>query len=309
MTDERLSLLGQRASLLARMRNLAKEAPGGEPARRVQLTVAMDRFLARMLATTAWGSWILKGGYANQLRAPSKARFTQDVDLRIDAPLDQARAILAAAASTDLADLFSYQVGAPKPLVGPPGGGLRFPVLVNLAGSLFVSFGADLNSQDAIVGELERHPSDPLVGALGFAISEFPVYPIAQQFAEKLHALTRPRDQQNTRVKDLADMVWFSERYSFSSSALIDAGLATFGRRGEHAWPPSIPDAPTSWSRAYAELRRELKIQPATAQEARDVLAAFLEPALAGQRGRTSRVGNGWSQQHAADDAAPTEGK
>ena len=296
MTDERLDQLGQRASLLARMRNLAREAPGSEPARRVQLTVAMDRFLARLLATTAWGSWILKGGYANQLRAPSKARFTQDVDLKIDAPLDQARAILAAAASTDLADLFSYQVGAPKPLLGPPGGGLRFPVLANLAGSLFVSFGADLNSQDAIVGELERHPSDPLVGRLGFATSEFPVYPIAQQFAEKLHAFTRARDQENTRVKDLADMVWFSEQYSFSSSALIDAGQATFGRRGEHPWPTSIPDVPSSWARPYAELRRELGLKPATAQEARDVLAAFLEPVLAGQRARTSVEGDGWSQ-------------
>ena len=295
MTDERLSLLGQRASLLARMRNLAREAPGSEPARRVQLTVAMDRLLARMLATTAWGSWVLKGGYANQLRAPSKARFTQDVDLRIDAPLDEARAILSTAASTDLADLFSYRVGAAKALVGPPGGGLRFPVLVSLAGSPFVSFGADLNSQDAVVGELERHPSDPLVGLLGFATSEFPVYPIAQQFAEKLHAFTRPRDQENTRVKDLADMVWFSEQYSFSSSALIDAGLATFGRRGEHPWPPQIPEAPSSWARPYAELRRELDIRPATVQEARDALAAFLEPALAGERGRTSREGDGWS--------------
>jgi len=30
-------------------------------------------------------------------------------------------------------------------------------------------------------------------------------------------------------------------------------------------------------------------------QEARDALAAFLEPALAGERGRTSREGDGWS--------------
>ena len=295
MTDERLSLLGQRASLLAKMRNLAREAPGSEPARRVQLTVAMDRFLARLLATTAWGSWILKGGYANQLRAPSKARFTQDVDLRIDAPLGEARAILATAAATDLSDLFSYQVGAPRPLSGPPGGGLRFPVLVSLAGSVFVSLGADLNSRDAIAGELERHPSDPLVGRLGLPMSEFPVYPIAQQFAEKLHALTRPRDQENTRAKDLADMVWYTEQYSFSSAALIDAGLATFGRRTEHPWPPSIPDAPASWARPYGELRRELKITPATAQEARDVLAAFLGPVLAGERGQTYRPGDGWS--------------
>jgi hypothetical protein len=128
MTHDMAALLGQRASLLARMRNVAKTTPGSDPARRVQLTMAMDRFLARMLATTEWGSWVLKGGYANRLRAPAEARFTQDIDLRIDAPLDQAQTILATAASTDLSDLFSYELGAPKPLIGPPGGGLRFPV-------------------------------------------------------------------------------------------------------------------------------------------------------------------------------------
>ena len=185
------------------------------------------------------GSWVLKGGYANQLRAPAEARFTQDVDLRIDAPLDQAQTILATAASTDLSDLFSYELGAPKPLIGPPGGGLRFPVQTLIAGSAFVSFGADVNSKDAVVGKLERHPSDPIVVKLGSPQSHFPVYPIAQQFAEELHAFTRPRDQENTRVRDLADMIWFMERYTFASDVRIsrpgkrpsNAAASTRGRR------------------------------------------------------------------------------
>ena len=290
------ALLGQRASLLARMRNVAKTAPGSDPARRVQLTAAMDRFLARMLATTEWGSWVLKGGYANQLRAPTEARFTQDVDLRLDAPLDQAQTILATAASTDLSDLFSYELGAPKPLIGPPGGGLRFPVQTLIAGSAFVSFGADVNSKDAVVGELERHTSDPIVVRLGFPESHFPVYPIAQQFAEKLHAFTRRRDQENTRVKDLADMIWFIERYTFASDALIAAGEATFGRRGENPWPPSIPTVPATWGRPYAVLRTEMGIVPGTPGAAREELAGFLEPVLADRRGLRSRRGGGWSK-------------
>lgn len=296
MTDERTQLLAQRESLLARLRNVARAAPGTDPTRRVQLSLAMDRFLARMLATTAWGSWVLKGGYANQLRAPAEARFTQDVDIKIDAPLADAQRILAAAAAVDLDDLFAFElVGEAKPLDGPPGGGLRFQIRANLAGFQFVRFGADVNSKDAVVGELERHPSDPLVVKLGFAPSEFPVYPIAQQFAEKLHAFTRPRDQENTRVKDLADMAWFIERYSFSSDTLIDSGVATFGRRSEHPWPPTIPDAPESWATPYRAFRSELKIAPATPHEAREAIAKFLEPVLAGQRGRRSAPGGSWS--------------
>lgn len=290
------ALLGRRASLLARMRDVARTTPGGDPARRVQLTVAMDRFLARLLATTEWGSWVLKGGYANQLRAPAEARFTQDVDLRLDAPLDQAPTILATAASTDLADLFSYELADPRPLVGPPGGGLRFPVRTLIAGSAFVSFGADVSSNDAVVGVLERHPSDPIVVRLGFPESRFPVDPIAQQFAEKLHAFTRPRTQENTRVKDLADMIWFIERYAFASEALAAAGEATFGRRGQHPWPPSIPAVPATWGRPYAVLRREMGIMPETPDAARGALAGFVEPVLSGIRGLLWSGFGGWSE-------------
>ncbi len=277
------------------MRNVAASTRGTEPARRVQLTIAIDRFLARLLGTTGWGSWVLKGGYANQLRAPAEARFTQDVDLKLDAPLEDAGDILSRAATTDLGDDLSYEFASgPQRLIGPPGEGLRFPIRAFLAGSDFVRFGVDVSSQDAVVGKLERHPSDPLVVAIGFPASWFPVYPIAQQFAEKLHAFTMPRGQENTRVKDLADMIWFVERYSFASAALIDAGVATFDRRGDHPWPPKIPTVPDSWSRPYGALRKEMGLDPETPVAARDRLARFLEPVLTGDRGLHSEKGDGW---------------
>lgn len=295
MSDDRSTALGRRASLLARMRNVAVTTPSTEPARRVQLTLAIDRYLARLLATTDWGSWVLKGGYANQLRAPDEARFTQDIDLRLEAPLEDAFDILSRAATTDLADDFSYEfASSPQPLTGPPGGGLRFPIRALVAGSDFVQFGADVSSKDAVIGKLERHPSDPIVRALGFTASWFPVYPIAQQFAEKLHAFTKPRDRQNTRVKDLADMIWFVERYSFASAALIDAGVATFDRRDEHRWPPEIPTVPDSWSRPYGALRKEMGLDPETPAAARDKLVLFLQPVLTGERGMRSEKGIVW---------------
>ncbi len=110
--------------------------------------------------------------------------------------------------------------------------------MTRLVGQELVRFKVDVSSQDAVVGALEKHRSDPIVERVGLARATFPVYPIAQQFAEKIHAYTRPRDAENTRAKDLADMVWFTMRHTFRSQALIEAGLATFGRRGEHAWPP-----------------------------------------------------------------------
>jgi predicted nucleotidyltransferase component of viral defense system len=180
VTDTRVTELGRRQALLARMRNIAREATGDEPVRRVHLTV----------------------------------------------------------------------------------------------------------SRDAITGELERHPSDPVVERLGFEPAWFPVYPVAQQFAEKMHAYTLPRDVENTRAKDLADMVWLTRRHAFSSDALIEAATATFARRASHAWPLVPAEPPAAWARQYASLRKEMALEPATAQQAHEVLVAFLEPVLTGTRGR-----------------------
>ncbi len=126
MTDPRVAELGRRQALLARMRDVAREATGDEPVRRVHLTIAIDRFLVRLLATTPWGTWVLKGGYANQLRHPGEARFTEDVDLRIDAGIDAASGMVEAAIGHVLDDSFTYELPAsPRRLPGPPGGGPR----------------------------------------------------------------------------------------------------------------------------------------------------------------------------------------
>lgn len=295
MTDERVHVAAQRRSFLARMRNEAQGVGGSEPIRRVHLIVAIDRFLARLPAATEPGTWIIKGGYANQLRAPLAARFTDDVDLRIDAPLDRCTEIVAQAASADLDDLLSFEVGAPRPLPGPPGGGLRFPVTCLLAGSELVAFVVDLNGADVMVGEPELHQSDPMVARLGLPRSTFPVYPLAQQFAEKLHAFTMPRSQENTRVKDLADLVWYIERYRFDSAALRASCEATFRHRLAHAWPPVMPELPAAWEGPYRRYRSELVIHPATPAEARDLVASFLVPIVAGDRGLSWVPGTGWS--------------
>ena len=223
-------------------------------------------------------------------------------------PLDAVRDLIARAATHELDDLFGFEfAGPPQPLTGPPGGGLRIPIQTLLGGARFVRFGVDVNSFDAVVGEPERHPSDPLLACLGFPTSEFPVYPLAQQFAEKLHAFTRPRDQENTRVKDLADLVWYIERYGFASAKIIEAGEETFARRGEHPWPPSIPDVPNSWARPYGAYRAEMRLGPATAAAARADLARFVAPVLADDRQKWSAPGGAWSPEppvEAAEDAA-----
>ena len=226
------------------MGNAARD--GGVVPRRIHLVVAIDRFLVRLLEA-APGGWVVQGGYAKQLRRPDDARFTEDLDLKIDAAIQTAPELLASGFAVDLADDFSYEVAAiPAPLDGPPGGGLRFVVVARLAGTELVRFKVDVSAADVVVGDFESYFSDPVVERLGFRRSRFPVYPVNQHFAEKVHALTLPRDVENTRARDLVDLVWFIRHFTFRSESLAIACIATFERRATHAWPPVIDAPPES---------------------------------------------------------------
>jgi len=121
--------------------------------------------------------------------------------------------------------------------------------------------------------------------AIGNPRSTFPVYPVAQSIAEKIHALTLPRDKENSRARDLVDLVWLAERFTVHSSAIIEAAVATFSVRDDHPWPPAIPDLPDAWEEPYARFRREVGLEPVTVAEAAALVGRFVEPVFEGQRG------------------------
>jgi len=95
------------------------------------------------------------GCFEGQLRHPQEARFTEDVDLRLDAEIHLVPAIIVAAAAFPLDDPFSFELtGPPRALTGPPGG-LRFVVVTSLFGQELVRFKVDVSSRDAVwVGRL-----------------------------------------------------------------------------------------------------------------------------------------------------------
>ena len=154
--------------------------------------------------------------------------------------------------------------------------------LARLSGTELVRFKVDVSAADAVVGELESYFSDPVLERLGFRRSRFPVYPVNQHFAEKLHALTLPRDVENTRARDLVDLVWFIRHFSFRSEALAVACIAAFDRRATHSWPPVIDVPPESWARPYAVWRADLDLPEPTLAGAASSLRLFLKPVYAG---------------------------
>ncbi len=80
----------------------------------------------------------------------------------------------------------------------------------------------------------------------GIAPVEFPVYPVPQHLAEKLHAYTLPRGQENTRVRDLVDLVVIAATEAVEADQLSRSVEATFAIRGTHPIPGSLPAPPAS---------------------------------------------------------------
>ena len=84
-----------------------------------------------------------------------------------------------------------------------------------------------------------------------------------EQFAEKLHAYTLPRaGRENTRVKDLVDLVLLIERTTMNASRLPQAIRETFQRRKTHGVPPSLAAPPASWSKPFSEMAVECGLEP-----------------------------------------------
>ena len=95
------------------------------------------------------------------------------------------------------------------------------------------------------------------------------LYPANQQFAEKIHAYTFPwRDRDNTRVKDLVDLVLLIHSELLNPAGLKQALQATFEARNSHPVPAHLPEPPPDWAEPYAALARETGLPMSTWQEA-----------------------------------------
>lgn len=270
---------GFRAQLLQRLRNEALRT--GIPALRLQQRIAFERLLARLPRD---GEWVLKGGFALQFRYGLQTRSTRDVDLRTSLDptqaLDRLRRLTATTMDTDN---FSFEIGeVAQEMQGAPGGTLRIRVLARLSGLEFVTFHIDLSSGDALVESPDLLQGSDLLQFAGIAPVAFPVYPVVQHLSEKLHAYTLPRSRENTRVKDLVDLVIIATTETVEADHLSRSVEATFAIRGTHSIPPRLPEPPASWEGSFTAIAVEAVALPTTDLWAGHSLAAqFWDPFLA----------------------------
>src|SRR5437016_6474575 len=163
-----------RTALESRLQQTSRK--GGIDLQRLRRQVAFDRLLARFFSRDD-APWVLKGGYAMELRL-AVARTTKDIDLNFignpwpssRTPQERNMAILEflqTYARINIGDFFVYKIGEPTmDLNAPLYGGARYPVEAEMDNRLFASFHLDV-----AVGEVLIEPRERVGGkdCLGFA--------------------------------------------------------------------------------------------------------------------------------------------
>jgi hypothetical protein len=253
-----------KASLESHLRKRAEVL--GVPFSTLQLKFVIERLLARLFRD-AKPPWLLKGGFAMDLRFRPRARTTKDVDLSVSLAFAETGAELTAllrdrlqqAVEVDLGDNLTFRIGEPRQeLTNAPRGGARYPCEVVLIGKVYARFHIDVGCGDAVVGEPDCLTGEDLLAFAGIAPATVLAIPTAQQFAEKLHAYTFPwSDRLNTRSKDLVDLVLLLEREPPEVDDIRRALEATFSTRSTHPLPGSLKPPPTEWSAEFGGMASE----------------------------------------------------
>jgi hypothetical protein len=232
---------------------------------RLRRQVSFDRLLARLFRDDA-APWVLKGGYALELRFKS-ARSTIDIDLTVQRiasateggeTVQAIREMLQERASASLDDWFEFVIGLPMmDLTAAPYGGARYSVEARMDGRTFARFHLDAGVGDVILQPLETVECHDWLGFAGIEKPRVWMISREQQLAEKIHAYTLPRSSQNSRVKDLVDLALLIGGDQLDQQRIMDALQMTFARRGTHALPASLPVPPEDWETPFRALAEE----------------------------------------------------
>lgn len=275
-----------RQALEVRLANQA--LTDGIDLQRLRRRAAFERLLARLELSTK-GLWVVKGGMALELRFGQRARSTKDLDLvlrQVQRDGGAVREGLIGALATDPErDWFEFRVGRSAGLdvdeAGRPG--WRVSVAAHLAGREFAMVRVDVVARADEFTLTERVALPGVLAFAGIPPIEVEAVHRVQQFAEKLHALTRTYrgERPSSRVKDLPDLMLLIEDGLRPSAALLDIADNVFATRGTHPVPIDLSDPPVDWEGVYEQLVEDLDISARTVKDAMSELRDFWTSTLA----------------------------
>jgi predicted nucleotidyltransferase component of viral defense system len=262
---------------------LGERGRQGQSIARLRKQVAFERLLRR-LQQVAPDLWLLKGGFALELRLADRARATRDIDLDWRLSEEAATGALIDAARVDLGDYFEFRLQRVDMPGNIEGRGQRWRATARLAGRTFEEVLVDVGyaAEPLLDPEMVALPS--LLAFAGVEPVNVPAAALEQHLAEKLHAYTRryAGGRPSSRVKDLVDIVLITEIAHVQARRLGDGIARLFEARGTHARPSALPRPPRSWAGPYASLAQDVGLVPEL-DAAHTQAAAFLDPVLAGE--------------------------
>lgn len=248
---------------------------------RLRKMIAFERFMARLDAR-----WILKGGYALQLRT-DKARTTQDIDLLAwQISQDQIAEAILEEVHQDMGDYFEFFIER-SDLDINLGSAIRFRVTARVAGRSFERFHIDIGHDDPIVEPVEYLTPPAYLAFAGIQTMPIPCYPVTQHIAEKLHALVRPRPVETSRVKDLVDILLFACMDGDLQAERLYAAIESVFESFENAVPTQLGQIPSSWRVKFNQFTKNLDLPFSHFDEAVEAAQSFINPVLGGIRDGT----------------------
>ena len=265
-----------RKALEERLRQHAEKE--NQPLSRLRKRVVFERCIVR-LQQYPNSPWVLKGGFALELRLGNMARMTNDMDLTADLSLFDANttslSTMTARLREDLQkeneDKFKFILAETRKEQLPTQSvtAFRFTVEARLDGRMFEAIKVDVGIGDPLIPPIEEIDASDLLSFAEISIAKIRATSPAQHFAEKVHALTRPFDDRiNTRVKDLADIMLLLNRGLPDPSAVKQCVQEVFSVRATHVSPSRIGPPPLTWASSYSAMANELRLNETTLDEA-----------------------------------------
>lgn len=271
-----------RRSLETRILNQGRDG-GNVQIVRLRKMVTFDRFLARLLHASP-DAWVIKGGMALDLRFGEHARSTKDLDLAFHEHRRDVAEVMMGAARLDLDDYFDFGARPVSDLDAIDQADVqRFRVLGLLAGRKFEEVTIDVGMYDGPAVNIERVFGSDLLAFAEIPRLTIPLVSIETHLAEKLHAYvqTYRSGVNNTRVKDLVDMVLIHDYQRLNAGRLATAIETVFSGRSTHQIPTGLPVPPPAWAAIYAGLALSVDLDPDVTQGYRRA-QELLDPILAG---------------------------
>jgi predicted nucleotidyltransferase component of viral defense system len=266
-----------RHALEERLRQREQET--GEPLVRMRKRLVFERCMVR-LQKKSGSPWVVKGGFALELRLGLRARMTKDLDLGVDMGYFGGRKLSSAEVAEKLRedmesagedkDRFAFIVSEGEEQLQIPGvQAYRFTVEARLAGRRFETVRVDVGVGDPLVLPLETLKGSDLLSFAEIPSPRIRTTSLAQHLAEKVHALTRPfKESISSRVKDLADIMLLMNLGLPDPLAVRNAVGEIFASRRSHDIPKRIDDPPATWASSYAAMAQELGLKEQTLDSA-----------------------------------------